>query len=247
MIPPPMPIPSHCSFLYPLPFPHLDHPSSNNDSRNVDIGSLTDGLVVDTGVGNDNHTGLLERAGNVIGKVTGGETTGNGLSASERGVLEDGTVTVRAGRDDGDVVGVVNGREDTGGEDNLLPGLANVEDVDTWGLVVFFRRDHPASFQPMSARQIPSIHITLSCPPWNRPYHDNRPDIMPHPYTTSLDQLTISTALVHIRLHGLVAVLGTEVALSSEEELDVVLGSLEGSGKLVGGHFLVFGCIGWGW
>lgn len=52
----------------------------------------------------------------------------------------------------------------------------------------------------------------------------------------SAHQLTIGSSLVDVRLHGLVAVLGTEVALSGEEELDVLLGGLEGGGELVGGH-----------
>ena len=37
------------------------------------------------------------------------------------GELEDGTLTVGTGRDDTDVGGVVNGSDDTGGQDNLLP------------------------------------------------------------------------------------------------------------------------------
>jgi hypothetical protein len=37
------------------------------------------------------------------------------------GELEDGTLTVRAGRDDADVGGVVNGDDDASGQDNLLP------------------------------------------------------------------------------------------------------------------------------
>jgi hypothetical protein len=53
--------------------------------------------------------------------------------------------------------------------------------------------------------------------------------------------LTISTTLVDVRLHGLVAVLGTEVTLS---ELDVVLGDVHGSGELVGRHVEYVYC-GW--
>ena len=41
-------------------------------SRNVDVGSLSDGLVVDSGVGDDDDSGLLERSGDVVGEVTGG-------------------------------------------------------------------------------------------------------------------------------------------------------------------------------
>lgn len=37
------------------------------------------------------------------------------------GELEDSTLTVRTGRDDADVGGVVDGGDDAGGEDDLLP------------------------------------------------------------------------------------------------------------------------------
>lgn len=104
--------------------------TESNDG-NVDVGSLSDSLVVDSGVGDNNHSGLLERSSNVVGEVTGGESTSNGLSTSESGKLEDGSVTVRSSRDDGNVVGVLDGSEDSGSEDDLLPGLAEVKDVDT--------------------------------------------------------------------------------------------------------------------
>lgn len=40
-------------------------------------------------------------------------------------------MTVRSGRDDTNVGGVLDGGENSGGEDDLLPGLADVDDVDT--------------------------------------------------------------------------------------------------------------------
>ena len=43
---------------------------------------------------------------------------------------EDGTVTVGTSRDDTDIVGVLNSGNDTGGENELFPGLANVDDVN---------------------------------------------------------------------------------------------------------------------
>jgi hypothetical protein len=103
--------------------------------RDVDVGSLPDGLVVDSGVGDDDHSGFLEGLGDVIGEVTGGESTGNGLSTGETSHLEDSSVTVRSSRDDGNVCGVLDGGEDSGSKDELLPGLTDVEDVDTWMLV----------------------------------------------------------------------------------------------------------------
>jgi hypothetical protein len=94
--------------------------------------------VVDSGVGNDDYSGFLEGFGDVIGEVTGGESTGNSLSTGETSHLEDSSVTVRSGRDDGNVIGVLDGGENSGSEDELLPSLADVEDVDTCELVWSF-------------------------------------------------------------------------------------------------------------
>ena len=100
------------------------------DHGDVDVGRLTDGLVVDAGVGNNDETGLLERAGDVVGEATGRETASNRLRASVCGELEDRTVAVRAGGDDTDIIRVLNGGDDASGENELLPGLADVDDVD---------------------------------------------------------------------------------------------------------------------
>lgn len=94
---------------------------AEGDDGDVDVGSLLDGLGVGARVGDDDQTGLLERTGDVVGEGTGGETTGNGLGAGVGGELEDGTLTVGTGRDDTDVGGVVDGGDDTGSQDNLLP------------------------------------------------------------------------------------------------------------------------------
>jgi hypothetical protein len=45
------------------------------------------------------------------------------------------------------------------------------------------------------------------------------------------DELTIGSSLEDVGLHGLVAVLGPNVALGSKELLDVLLGGVEGGGK----------------
>jgi hypothetical protein len=105
--------------------------------------------VVDSGVGDNDDSGLLERLGDVVGEVTGGESASNGLGTGETSHLEDSSVTVGSGRDDGNVVGVLDGGEDSGSKDELLPSLTDVEDVDTWMLVVS-RKIHPITspFQP---------------------------------------------------------------------------------------------------
>lgn len=105
--------------------------AEGNDG-DVDVRGLADGLVVDAGVGDDDDAGLLERTGDVVGEGTGGEAAGNGSGTSVGGELEDGTVAEGAARDDTDVSGVLDGSEDAGSEDELLPGLADVDQVDTW-------------------------------------------------------------------------------------------------------------------
>ena len=94
---------------------------AEGDNVDVDVGSLLDGLGVGARVGDDDQTGLLERTGDVVGEGTGSETTGNGLGAGVGGELEDGTLAVGTGGDDTDIGGVVNGGNDTGSQDNLLP------------------------------------------------------------------------------------------------------------------------------
>ncbi len=103
--------------------------AERNDG-DVDVGRLTDGLVVDAGVRDDDQAGLLERAGDVVREATGGEASSDRLCASVCGELEDCTVAVGTSGDDTDVVGVVDSGDDTGGEYELLPGLADVDDVD---------------------------------------------------------------------------------------------------------------------
>jgi hypothetical protein len=107
--------------------------------------------VVNSGVGDDDDSGLLERSSDVVGEVTGGtvepkspsisctlchrsfhvQSTSNGVGTGETSVLQDRSVTVRSGRDDTDVGRVLDRGEDSGGQNDLLVGLADVDDVDT--------------------------------------------------------------------------------------------------------------------
>lgn len=110
----------------------------------VDVGSLLDGLGVGARVGDDDQTGLLEGAGDVVGEGTGGEATGDGSGTSVGRELEDGTLTVGTGRDNTDIGGVVDGGDDAGGQDNLLP-VKTVVLAIVRKLVVFFEILCPSS------------------------------------------------------------------------------------------------------
>lgn len=101
--------------------------AEGNDG-DVDVAGLLDSLGVGARVGDDDQAGLLERAGDVVGEATGGEASSDGGGTSVAGELEDGTLTVGTGRDDANVGGVLDGGDDTGSEDNLLPEVVRVSD-----------------------------------------------------------------------------------------------------------------------
>ena len=94
---------------------------AEGDDGDVDVAGLLDGLGVGARVGDDDQAGLLERTGDVVGEGTGGEATGDGRGTGVGGELKDGTLTVGTGRDDANVGRVVDGDDDTGSEDDLLP------------------------------------------------------------------------------------------------------------------------------
>ena len=62
--------------------------------------------MVHSGVGDDDQTGFLEGAGDVVGEGSGCETASDGLRAGVGGVFEHGAVAVGAGGDGDDVVPV---------------------------------------------------------------------------------------------------------------------------------------------
>lgn len=121
----------------------------------VDVGSLLDSLSIGTRIGDDDEAGFLEGSGNVVGEVTRGETTSDGDGTGVSCELQDSALSVRTSRDDTDIGRVVDGCDDSGSEDNLLPvrekssvytslrqtpmhflgsripGLANVDNIDS--------------------------------------------------------------------------------------------------------------------
>lgn len=99
---------------------------AKSNNWDVDVGSLLDGLGVGAGVSDDDEAGLLEGSGDVVGERTRGETTGNGLSTGVSSELEDGTLTIWTSRNSTDISGVVDGSDDSGSKDDLLPKLRAV-------------------------------------------------------------------------------------------------------------------------
>lgn len=96
---------------------------AEGDDWDVNVAGLADGLAIGARVGDDNQAGFLEGAGDVVSEATGGETTGDGDGTGVSGELEDGTLTVGTSGDDANVGWVVDGCDDTGSEDDLLPAI----------------------------------------------------------------------------------------------------------------------------
>ncbi len=178
--------------------------AERNDG-DVDVGSLLDGLGVGAGVGDDDQTGLLEGSSDVVGEGAGGEAAGNGNGAGVGGELEDRTLAVGAGGDDTDVGGVVDSGDDAGGEDDLLP-IAHEARLD--------RRAHCMGDRGDGA--LPGL-------------------------ANVNDVDTIGTGLPEVGLHVNLQVLGAEVALRSQQRLDILGGSRHAGGKVRGRHLELCG------
>ena len=118
--------------------------------------------------------------------------------------LEDSTLAIGTSRDHTDVGGVVDGSDDTGSQDNLLP------------VICFLRVRIPRSKSPNSKISLSLLHI---------PGLANVQDVD-----------TVGTELPEVRLHVSLEVLGTQVALSRQEHLNVLGRRVEDRRKLRGGH-----------
>ena len=118
---------------------------AEGDDGDVDVRGLGDSLVIDTWVSADQDTGLTEGGLVLVSKGTRAETTSDGLGAGVVTELEDGTLTLGLARNAHDVLWVLeyelytvfkvsgfsylDGGDGTGGHHDLLPGLAQVENV----------------------------------------------------------------------------------------------------------------------
>lgn len=124
--------------------------AAHGDRRDVHVGSLNDGLVVQTGVGDDQEAGLNELLLDLVGEGTRGEAAGDGLrsgvlqhrsvpqklapsetNSSYLSELEHSTLAPGAGADHAHVGGVVHSSDRASSQHELLPRLVEVDDVET--------------------------------------------------------------------------------------------------------------------
>lgn len=108
------------------------HVGQGNDG-DVHVGRLLDGLGIGSWVSDNHQSWLLERTGDVVGEVTWGESAGNRGGAGVGSELQDSSLTEGSRGAHHNVGGVRNGSNDSGSQHDLLPGLGDVDDVDTVG------------------------------------------------------------------------------------------------------------------
>lgn len=179
---------------------------AKGDDWDVDVGSLLDGLGIGAWVGDDDEAWLLEGTGDVVGEVTWGEATGDGLRTGVVGELQDSALTVWTGRDNADVGWVVNGGDDAGSKDNLLPVGAKL----VYAIVV-------------------SVRVALECA--------SSCACLNIPGLANVDNVdSVRAGLPEVVVHVNLQVLGAEVALGSQQELDVLSGGVEAWWELGWGH-----------
>jgi len=102
----------------------------------VTIGGFIQRLVVLKRVGDDQQARLLELVLNVVRESTGSEAAGNWGSLGVGGILEDGTLGEWGGSGalngaDGNISGIFDGDDDSSSQNELLPGLSDVDDMNT--------------------------------------------------------------------------------------------------------------------
>merc|ERR1719373_435467 len=103
---------------------------AEGDDGDVGVAALSDGLVIGPGVADDQQPGLAEGGLDLVSEGSGSEPSGHGGAVDVPGELEDSPLGVGSAGADVHILGVLNRGDGTGSEQDLLPGLLQVDDVD---------------------------------------------------------------------------------------------------------------------
>mmetsp|Transcript_828 Transcript_828/g.761 ORF Transcript_828/g.761 Transcript_828/m.761 type:complete len:283 (-) Transcript_828:74-922(-) len=104
---------------------------TKSDNGDVYIRRLLNGLGISSWVSNNQKTGFLELLCDLVSESSWCETSSDRVGSGVVSKLEDGAHTVGTGTDGDNISRVLDGNDNTGGKNNLLPSLSNVEDVNT--------------------------------------------------------------------------------------------------------------------
>ncbi len=94
---------------------------AQGDDGDVDVGGFFNGLGVSSRVGDNDQSWFLEGARDVVGEVSGRETSCNSDGSRVRGEFENSALAIRTGGDDTDIGRVVDCCDDACCKDDFLP------------------------------------------------------------------------------------------------------------------------------
>ena len=101
---------------------------AEGDDGDVGVTGFLDGFGIGMGVDDDEEFGLLELLGLVVGEGSGSPLGGGGHGAvGVGGEFDDGSLTGLSGGDSVHVLEVGDSGDDSGGQENSLVGLVQVE------------------------------------------------------------------------------------------------------------------------
>merc|ERR1719192_2823262 len=103
---------------------------AEGDNGHIGVAALGDRLVVRPGVADHQQSGLTEGSLDLISEGSGSEPSSNRGAVDVPGELEDGPLGVRSTGTDEHVSGILHSSDSTGSQQDLLPGLLQVDDVD---------------------------------------------------------------------------------------------------------------------
>merc|ERR1719233_1741704 len=102
----------------------------------VSVATLSDGLMVGPGVSDQKQPWLAESSLDLISECSRSEAASNGVAANISGELEDSSLSSGPCGDHVHILWVLNSGDSTSSKDQLLPGLLEVDDVDTTSLLL---------------------------------------------------------------------------------------------------------------
>lgn len=144
--------------------------------------------------------------------------------------LEDSAVTVGTGRDNANVSWVVDGSDDTRSKDELLPVKVLVKEKEFSSYSARSLRH----CQKQCARVCQTARLSRAKIVETRAEQSRKQGYHRIPGLANVDHIdTIGTSLPEVRLHVRLQVLRTEMALSSEEHLNVLGGGIEARGEVL--------------
>merc|ERR1719192_1340896 len=103
---------------------------AEGDDGDVGVAALSDGLVVRPGVADDQQAGLAESGLDLVGEGSRGEPASHRGTVDVPGELENSSLSVGSAGTGEHISRVLHSGDGPGSQEDLLPGLPQVDDVD---------------------------------------------------------------------------------------------------------------------